>query len=100
MVPAPILLALAALAALPVAPSTARQPGAEVAESLPLPQPAVRASDGGFLRTTLTVQNSRLPLGGRTIEVGTYEGTLPGPTLRVQPGDEIEIVLINRLRPL
>lgn len=54
-------------------------------------------SQGGVLRARLHVQDARLTFAGRTIEVGTYDGSMPGPTWRVEPGDRLEILLENRL---
>jgi FtsP/CotA-like multicopper oxidase with cupredoxin domain/plastocyanin len=34
---------------------------------------------------------------GKTIEAWTYNGTVPGPTMHVQPGDNVRIVLTNEL---
>src|SRR5437667_9276569 len=69
------------------------------------PQPEVRRSHGGVLRTTLHAcistnemldQNAQPP---ETVEFHppTFEGTIPGPTLEVKPGDELSILLVNDL---
>ena len=38
-------------------------------------------------------------IGGYRLYVRTYEGTVPGPTLRVKPGDVLRIKLINDMPP-
>ncbi|MFC4502649.1 MULTISPECIES: multicopper oxidase family protein [Streptomyces] len=66
------------------------------------PQPEKRASlpDTGRLRTRLTVAFTEqvLPGVGKVL-TRTYEGTIPGPTLRVRPGDTMEITHVNALPP-
>jgi manganese oxidase len=34
---------------------------------------------------------------GRAVDAWTYNGTVPGPTLRVNPGDKVKVVLHNEL---
>jgi FtsP/CotA-like multicopper oxidase with cupredoxin domain len=34
---------------------------------------------------------------GKTVQAWTYNGTVPGPTMKVQPGDHVQIVLHNDL---
>jgi uncharacterized cupredoxin-like copper-binding protein len=34
---------------------------------------------------------------GKTVEAWAYNGTVPGPTIKVQPGDHVQIVLHNEL---
>ena len=47
---------------------------------------------------TLTVQPGQLTLGsGITVPAWTFDGTAPGPTLRVRRGDEIVVTLVNHL---
>jgi FtsP/CotA-like multicopper oxidase with cupredoxin domain len=67
------------------------------------PQPQVRRSENGVLRTTLRAAISTnlivdlangLP---RVVSTPTFERSLPGPTLRVRPGDSLEIDLVNDL---
>lgn len=69
------------------------------------PQPEVRTSKHGVLRTTLEASIAtnwiRDPVSGerQTVKTPTYEERLTGPTLRVKPGDTIEIDLINEFPP-
>jgi FtsP/CotA-like multicopper oxidase with cupredoxin domain len=65
----------------------------------PFVEPEVRRSVDGELRTTLRLQYAYKDIGGYRLFVRTYEGTVPGPTLRVKPGDLLRITLINDLPP-
>jgi len=68
---------------------------------LEFPQPQVHQSSSGVLSLTLQATIARNlvrgPTTGKTrlIETPTYNGTIPGPTLRAKPGDSLEILLIN-----
>jgi FtsP/CotA-like multicopper oxidase with cupredoxin domain len=67
------------------------------------PQPQVRKSMGGTLSTTLHARIADNMLldqfshQQRVAHTPTYEGTIPGPTLSVKPGDTLSIDLINDL---
>src|SRR3954454_12873142 len=65
-----------------------------------LVEPEVRASRVGLLDTTLTARVMSLPLAGQTATVSVYEGSFPGPTLRVRPGDTLRVNLVNTLDAL
>jgi len=60
-------------------------------------QPAVLRSHDGVLRTTFTVEQGLVNIAGVDVRGKSYQGTFIGPTLRVRPGDIIEIRLVNRL---
>ena len=61
-------------------------------------QPDVIASHNGVLRTTLVAQEGEAMMGGKKVSrTMTYNGKFPGPTLRVHPGDRIEIKLVNAM---
>ncbi|MDB5540872.1 MAG: putative multicopper oxidase [Devosia sp.] len=62
-----------------------------------LAEPAVISSQNGVLRTTLIVAPQNVTIGTQTIQALTYNGTFVGPTLRVRPGDRIELTLENCL---
>jgi FtsP/CotA-like multicopper oxidase with cupredoxin domain len=68
-----------------------------VAAAEPLIQPEVRTSRDGVLDTTLTASVMPVAVAGRTAIMSVYEGSIPGPTLRVRPGDRLRINLVNRL---
>jgi FtsP/CotA-like multicopper oxidase with cupredoxin domain len=63
----------------------------------PLRSPPVLASSGGVLVATLEAARSQLPVAGRVVTALGYNGGLPGPTLRVHPGDLVRVSLVNRL---
>ena len=63
----------------------------------PFAQPEVLSSSDGRLEVTLTARAGMVPHGDGTRFAYTYNGTTPGPTLRVRPGDTLVITLVNRL---
>ncbi|WP_406008324.1 multicopper oxidase domain-containing protein [Streptomyces sp. NBC_00637] len=72
----------------------------ETAASFPQPEIRGTAPDTGRLETRLTVGfTERMIPGVGTVTTRTYEGTIPGPTLRVRPGDSLEITHVNALPP-
>ena len=68
-------------------------------EGVPLTEPEVRRSADGELRTTLKVQYAYQEIGGFQLYMRNYEATIPGPTLRLRPGDKLKIRLVNDLPP-
>lgn len=54
-------------------------------------------SKDGILRTTLIAAYDVGKVDGRPVTAMLYNGSLPGPTLHVYPGDRIELNLINHL---
>lgn len=79
----------------------ARPPPREgsAARGAPLRQPELRRATNGQLRTTLTVAPATFAVAGLRVDVRAYEGTIPGPTLVVAPGDVLTIQLVNALGP-
>ena len=71
--------------------SNAAKPGA------PFTQPKVLASSNGRLEVTLKAEAGTVPFGDATRFAYTYNGTSPGPTLKVRPGDTLVITLENHL---
>ena len=65
-----------------------------------LVEPEVRASRDGLLDTTLTCRVQSVPVAGQTAIMNVYEGSAPGPTLRVRPGDTLRVNLVNMLDDL
>jgi FtsP/CotA-like multicopper oxidase with cupredoxin domain len=69
------------------------------------PQPEVRQSQHRILETTLHARIADNQMTDqstgetRTIHTATFEGTIPGPTLVVRPGDTLSINLVNDLPP-
>ncbi|TCW21148.1 multicopper oxidase family protein [Dietzia cinnamea] len=61
-------------------------------------EPQVLASRDRVLELELTAAPTRVRVGGREASVQTFNGSLPGPTLRVAPGDTIRVALTNELQ--
>ncbi len=68
-------------------------------EPADLIEPEERRSAEGELRTELRVAYAYHGIGGYQLSLRGYEGGIPGPTLRVQPGDALKIRLTNDLPP-
>lgn len=61
-------------------------------------EPAVIASDDGVLRTTLAAKLGPTLIAGRTVSgASTYDGIFPGPTLKVRPGDRIQLTFESQI---
>jgi len=60
-------------------------------------QPELLRSEKGVLRTELVVSRTEVELAGVTAQMLTYNGSVPGPTWHVRPGDRLEVRLINNL---
>jgi suppressor of ftsI len=71
-----------------------------VAAAAEFVEPEVRASRDGLLDTTLTCRVQSVPIAGQTAIMNVYEGSAPGPTLRVRPGDTLRVNLVNMLDDL
>ena len=61
------------------------------------PTPDVRWSKHGVLETTLRASYSTVTLNGQQYQTLNYEGSVPGPTLVVCPGDTLIVHLKNDL---
>jgi FtsP/CotA-like multicopper oxidase with cupredoxin domain len=66
--------------------------------------PAVRAAEAARRRAggrehvvTLNATPGPVDLGGRTVQTWSYGGQVPGPEIRVRPGDTLRAVMHNRL---
>lgn len=85
------------------------QPGAPVTSATPTPttaqpidvgtlrQPTELASSGGRLDLRLTASPRAVSVGGDSVTALTYNGELPGPTLRLKPGDRVGVSFENQL---
>lgn len=63
-----------------------------------LVQPELLSSVDGVLNVELTCAITEVDLGvGHPVMAWSYNGTVPGPTLEVRPGDWLNIHLINNL---
>ncbi len=80
-------------------PATSRpeEPPAASASSGNLREPEVLTSSGGRLELTLTAAMTVTIVDGAQVRALTYSGTLPGPTLRVRPGDRITLTVRNEM---
>ncbi|MEM6611215.1 MAG: multicopper oxidase domain-containing protein [Cyanobacteria bacterium P01_C01_bin.72] len=67
--------------------------------SRPFANPQLIESENGALQTTLTVAYSDRQIADCQVHLRSYNGQLVGPTLRVKPGDTINLKLINDLPP-
>src|SRR5262245_55339199 len=64
----------------------------------PLVQPQVLHSVNGVLDITLTEQVSPVKIGDNVVQdAWTYNGMYPGPTLQLNPGDTLNLKLVNKL---
>lgn len=63
----------------------------------PFADPSVLRSTNGLLEVTLAAAATRLPWGTGTRYALAYNGSVPGPTLRVRPGDTLRVHLRNEL---
>lgn len=62
-----------------------------------LAEPPVLRSDGGRLAVQLEAASGHARVAGRDATVLSYNGGLPGPTLHLQPGDRLQVRLVNGL---
>jgi FtsP/CotA-like multicopper oxidase with cupredoxin domain len=75
-------------------PSTGTMGASSAAQMV---EPAVLRSSGGLLAATLVAAPTHTTVAGISIHAMTYNGSLPGPTLRVHAGDRIRLSLRNEL---
>jgi FtsP/CotA-like multicopper oxidase with cupredoxin domain len=82
----------------PVAATGDRRPRGGDDAAGDLLEPRVIASVGGVLTATITASTNPAVVGGRHAkEPVTYDGTFPGPTLWVRPGDTIDLTFVNKI---
>lgn len=60
-------------------------------------QPPVERSTNGQLQVRLVAARGQMPLAGRQAAALGYNGSTPGPTLRLRAGDVLRIGLVNKL---
>jgi suppressor of ftsI len=61
------------------------------------PEPTELRAVDGVLRATLTAEEREVEIAGQRIRGRVFNGSFVGPTLRVRPGDRIELELVNHL---
>lgn len=54
-------------------------------------------SSAGLLQVRLTAAPGPVQLAGREVDALSYNGSIPGPTLRLSPGDTLKVTLANNL---
>ncbi len=64
---------------------------------LPLHQPAVYTSHHGVLNVTLVASQRRVVIGGQPVLAKVYDDAFTAPTLVVNPGDLVRVLLVNHL---
>ncbi|MFK0108964.1 multicopper oxidase family protein [Streptomyces sp. NPDC091217] len=62
-----------------------------------LRDPEQLVSENGLLKTRVVVERKKVELAGRRLWALTYNGRFMPPTLRINPGDRMEIAFENRL---
>ena len=63
-----------------------------------LPEPRIISSVGGALVASITCATVPVTVAGRHVQQAvTYDGTIPGPTLWVRPGDTVDLSFTNRI---
>ena len=60
-------------------------------------EPRTLRSQDGLLRVELRAAERDVEVAGAPARVLTYNGQLPGPTWRLQPGDRLQVRLVNEL---
>ena len=78
-------------------PGWGRSTGLTLAAAESLAEPETLRSVDGLLQVRLEVAESDVTFAGRPAHMLTYNGTVPGPTLRLRPGDRLQVELVNRL---
>jgi FtsP/CotA-like multicopper oxidase with cupredoxin domain len=76
--------------------ATGNPPGGARAGAQPAEPETLRSADG-VLRVRLEAAEGPLTIAGRPATAYGYNGSLPGPTLRLRGGDRLQIRLVNRL---
>lgn len=77
----------------------ASPPGAAPREGEALRDPLEYASSNGVLRARIVVKRQLVAMAGRRIWALTYNDSYMPPTLRLQPGDRMELAMANHVRP-
>ncbi len=78
-------------------PWTTTSVGPGTDPGLQVVQPEVLRSQNGVLRAELVVSQTEVEVAGTTARMLTYNGSVPGPTWLVRPGDRLEVRLVNNL---
>ncbi|MFE5810212.1 multicopper oxidase family protein [Streptomyces sp. NPDC056491] len=79
------------------APAVTPSPALTAAATEDLRDPAEVVSEDGLLKTRIVVERKKVRLAGRDLWALTYNGLYMPPTLRLRPGDRMEITFENKL---
>src|SRR5207237_7186291 len=74
-----------------------RYPSTPAAAGGPLREPRQWVSKDGYLRVRLMAEVRRVELAGRRVRALVYNGDYMPPTIRVRPGDWLDVELVNKL---
>lgn len=74
-----------------------RGPASAPGQSGGFAMPEVLRSENGLLDVTLTASEGSHQVAGRAATTFAYNGSVPGPTLRLRPGDRLWLRLVNQL---
>ncbi|MGW7007735.1 multicopper oxidase family protein [Streptomyces sp. NPDC054933] len=82
----------------PAPPTTARtaRPSPATRTGPPLQDPPELISRHGVLRAQIVVERRKVQVGARTLYALTYNGRYMPPTLRLRPGDRLDLTMTNR----
>jgi FtsP/CotA-like multicopper oxidase with cupredoxin domain len=92
-----VLVAGCGAAVPPRGPDSPAVRSAALASSGALREPPTLRSRNGILRATLPVQRRRVRVAGTRAWAKVYRESFPGPTLRVHPGDTVDLHVVNEL---
>ncbi|MBF8185101.1 multicopper oxidase family protein [Nonomuraea sp. K274] len=85
------------VATIEAAPATPTAPAPTAQAQPAFRQPRELISSGGLLRVRLVVEQRTVRLAGQDVKALTYNGDYMPPTLRLRPGDRLDLTLVNRL---
>ncbi|MGI5135945.1 multicopper oxidase family protein [Streptomyces sp. CA-106110] len=74
-----------------------KESGADTGQGPALQDPPEVVSRDGLLKTTIKVERHKVQVGDRQLYATTYNGAYMPPTLRVRPGDHIDITMTNNV---
>ena len=77
--------------------ATQTAPVAPLRTDNPLRDPPQWVSRDGYLRVRLVAEERQVQLGGRSVQALVYNGDYMPPTIRVRPGDRLDLELVNKL---
>ena len=61
------------------------------------PEPTEIVSKDGVLQVKLTAEEQQIEMAGTPVTAQVYNGAFVGPTLRLNPGDKLELELVDSL---